>query len=169
MAELVDQVDEDDRVVAVVERAEAMRARLLHRIAVTVCRDAEDRILVHRRPDDDSRHPGHYDTVAGGAAEAGESYGEAAARELREELGIRLAEPPRLVFKRIYEGPYGPYWMGVHEARLGPAETASITPEPREIAWWGWMTVDEIRDAARTLPFVGGEGSALWTYLEETG
>ncbi|MQY15571.1 Isopentenyl-diphosphate Delta-isomerase [Streptomyces sp. RB5] len=168
MAEPVDQVDEHDRVIGVVDRAEAQRANLLHRIAVTVCRDPDDRVLVHRRPDDDSRHPGHYDSVAGGAANVGEGYGEAAARELREEFGIRLPAPPPLVFKRIIHGRYGRYWLGVHEARLDAATIAAITANPREIAWWGWMTVPELREAAARLPFVGGEDSALWTYLALT-
>lgn len=49
MAELVDRVDERDRVVGVAVRAEAVREGWLHRVATIVCRDRQGRILVHRR------------------------------------------------------------------------------------------------------------------------
>ncbi len=90
MNEFVEHVDEQDRVLAVVSRGDAVRHGWLHRIAVTVYRDRAGRVLVHRRSEGVSRFPGHYEVVAGGAVTAGESYQEAAARELAEELGIRV-------------------------------------------------------------------------------
>lgn len=50
MGELVEQVDDQDRVLGVVERGEAVRSGWLHRVATTVCRRPDGRILVHRRP-----------------------------------------------------------------------------------------------------------------------
>ncbi|MFC9130637.1 NUDIX domain-containing protein [Streptomyces sp. NPDC057099] len=64
-----------------VERGER---RWLHRVATTVCRDSEGRVLVHRRQEGVSRFPGQCNWLIGGAAEVGESYEEAAARELTE-------------------------------------------------------------------------------------
>lgn len=97
MGDLVEHVDAQDRVLGVVERAEAIRQGWLHRVATIVCRDQDGRFLVHRRPDDSSRFPGQYNWMLGGAAGVGESYEEAAARELSEELGARAA--PRFVLK----------------------------------------------------------------------
>ncbi|MFJ9413599.1 NUDIX domain-containing protein [Streptomyces sp. NPDC101227] len=167
MSELVEQVDERDRVVGVVERDAAVRGWLLHRIAVVVCRDDAGRVLVHRRGDGMRRYPGRYDTVIGGGVDVGESYEQAAAREFEEEIGVRLAEPPRMVFKRIYQEEHGPYWMAVHDVRLDPAQIPSIAPNPREIAWWGWMTEEEIRVAQERLPFIGGGENVLWTFLRQ--
>ena len=45
MGELVEQVDEDDHVVAVVERRQAIHRSWLHRIATTICRDPHGSIL----------------------------------------------------------------------------------------------------------------------------
>ncbi|MFG2140828.1 NUDIX domain-containing protein [Streptomyces sp. NPDC048650] len=165
MSEYVEQVDEQDRVIDVVERDEAVRKWLMHRIAVVVCRDGAGRVLVHRRGDRMSRYPGHYDTVIGGGVDVGESYEQAAAREFEEEMGVRLSAPPRMVFKRIYQEEQGPYWMAVHDVRLGAADIASIAPNPREVAWWGWTTEEEIRVAQDRLPFIGGGENALWTFL----
>ncbi|MGW1910201.1 hypothetical protein ACWCQS_05405, partial [Streptomyces sp. NPDC002076] len=50
MDELVERVDDQDRVWGVVvSRRQAIREGWLHRVAVTVCRDERGRILVHRR------------------------------------------------------------------------------------------------------------------------
>ncbi|MBV7696736.1 NUDIX domain-containing protein [Streptomyces sp. TRM70350] len=96
-----------------VDRGEAIKNRWLHRVATTVCRDTEGRILVHRRQEDVSRFPGQYNWLIGGAAEIGESYEEAAARELTEELGVQA--PVRFAFKFLCRGAISPYWLGVHE------------------------------------------------------
>lgn len=99
MDELVERVDGQDRVLGVVSRRKAIREGWLHRVAVTVCRDERGRFLVHRRSEQVSRFPGLYEVEAGGAANVGESYEQAAARELAEELGIRAL--PRLLFTFI--------------------------------------------------------------------
>lgn len=92
MGELVERVDEEDRVIGVVDRGEAIEKGWLHRVATTVCRDPGGRILVHRRPESVSRFPGQYNWLVGGAA----------ARELAEELGVFGAS--RLVFRFLCLG-----------------------------------------------------------------
>ncbi|MGC9541725.1 NUDIX domain-containing protein [Streptomyces sp. UG1] len=101
-----------DLVIGVVDRGEAIENRWLHRVATTVCRDARGRILVHRRQKDLSRFPGQYNWLIGGAAEVGESYEEAAARELTEELGVAeeiTADPAEIAWHA---------WLTESELRL---------------------------------------------------
>jgi 8-oxo-dGTP pyrophosphatase MutT (NUDIX family) len=112
----------------------------------------EGRFLVHRRAADMSRFPGQYNFMVGGAAEVGESYEEAAARELTEELGVRV--PVRFAFKFLCRGEISPYWLGVHEAVV----RTDITPDPDEIAWHAWVTEDELREMARRPTFVADSG-----------
>jgi isopentenyldiphosphate isomerase len=159
MGELVERVDERDRVLGVVDRGEAIKNRWLHRVATTVCRDTDGRILVHRRQEDVSRFPGQYNWLIGGAAEVGESYEEAAARELTEELGVRASV--RFAFKFLCRGAISPYWLGVHEAVV----TEEISPDPSEIAWHGWVTESELQDALRRWTFVPDGVDALNRYL----
>jgi len=158
MGELVERVDEQDQVLAVVDRGEAIRNRWLHRIATTICRDPDGRILVHRRPDDVSRFPGQYNWLIGGAVDVGESYESAAARELSEELGVRA--DARFVLKFLCQGAISPYWLGLHEATIGQA----ITPDASEIAWHAWLTEDELRDAVRSRSFVPDARDAFDRY-----
>lgn len=110
MGELVEQVDDQDRILRVVERGEAIRSGWLHRVATTVCRRPDGRILVHRRPQTVSRFPGQYNWLVGGAVDVGESYEEAAARELAEELGVSAS--PQFVFKYLCRGLSVPIGWG---------------------------------------------------------
>ncbi|MCX5071206.1 NUDIX domain-containing protein [Streptomyces sp. NBC_00513] len=134
MGELVERVDEQDHVVAVVDRGKAIRERWLHRVATIVCRDGDGRILVHRRPDHASRFPGQFNWMFGGAVDVGESYEEAATRELAEELGVHAH--PRFVLKFLCDGVISPYWLGLHEAVV----TAPVQPDTKEVGWFDWLT-----------------------------
>lgn len=107
-----------------------------------------------------SRFPGHYDVMVGGAVNVGESYERAAVRELTEELGVRV--PVRFLFKFLCRAGIGPVWFGVHEAGVSDA----VVPDPAEIAWHAWMTVDELLEVAEEWLFVPGGREALRRYLE---
>ncbi|MFC7974802.1 NUDIX hydrolase [Streptomyces cinereoruber] len=135
---MVERVDEQDRVLAVVGRDEAVRRGWLHRIAVTVCRDREGRILVQRRSEHLARFPGHYEVASGGAVAVGESYEEAASRELAEELGVQA--PVRFVVKFLNRNGLSPHWLAVHEAVL-PGDP---NPDPDKMMWHGWLSESEL-------------------------
>ncbi|WP_431989996.1 NUDIX hydrolase [Streptomyces albogriseolus] len=148
MTELVERVDDDDRVIGLVDRGEAIRRRWLHRVATVVCRDTRGRILVHRRPPDAVRFPDGVNFMLGGASEPGETYEEAAARELTEELGVRAR--PRFLFTFRCAGVIGPYWLGLHEAVV----TGPVAPDPDEIAWHDWLTEPQLARLVRDEAFV---------------
>ena len=86
--ELVDVIDEHDRVVRVVTRAEMRAQRLRHRAVSIAVFSSSGRLLVHRRASTKDVWPSMWDIAAGGVVSSGEGYAEAAARELAEELGI---------------------------------------------------------------------------------
>ena len=113
--DLVDIVDEDDRVIEVVTRAE-MRARgLRHRAVYVVVRTSDDAVVVHRRADWKDVYPGHWDLCFGGVLDAGEAWDAAASRELAEEAGI--VAPVRPVGQGTFDGD-GTVVVGrVYEAR----------------------------------------------------
>lgn len=159
LVEHVERVDEQDRPLGAVDRSEAIRQRWLHRIATIVVRDDAGRVLVHRRPDTSSLFPGRYNWMMGGAAEPGETYEEAATRELTEELGVRA--PVRFVLKYLCRGEVSPYWLGLHEAVVDPR---ALSPDPTEVAWHGWLTEPELLVAVRRLPFLADSLEALDHY-----
>lgn len=86
--ELVDIVDDADRVVATVTRAEMRARHLQHRSVGIAVMSTDGRLLIHRRSDDKDIWPGWWDIAAGGVVTSGETYDDAARRELAEELGL---------------------------------------------------------------------------------
>jgi len=87
---MVDVVDLDDRMVATVSRAEMRANRLRHRAVFIAVTDTDGRLLVHRRSMHKDVWPGWCDIAVGGVVAAGETYDEAARRELVEEVGLDL-------------------------------------------------------------------------------
>ncbi|MEV7297697.1 NUDIX domain-containing protein [Streptomyces microflavus] len=157
--ELVEHVDEQDRVVGHVSRSEAVQGRLLYRMAMVLVRDKQGRVLVHQRPDSSTRFPGQYSWLVAGAVEVGESYEAAASRELAEELGVRGTVRP--LFKFLCEGEMSPYWFFVFETVV---DGEHIVAEPAEVAWHGWLTDEELDKAMQEWPFVSDSRDAYSRY-----
>lgn len=88
MDELIDVVDEDDRVVGRATRHEMRTRNLLHRAVYLLLFDGRGHVFVHRRTDTKDVFPGHWDVTLGGVVAAGEDYASAARRELAEEVGV---------------------------------------------------------------------------------
>jgi isopentenyldiphosphate isomerase len=159
VTEFVERVDDGDRVLGVVDRGDAVRHRWLHRISTSVCRDEHGRFLVYRRAEGLPSFPGYYEVTFGGAVNVGESYQAAAARELAEELGVHARV--RFVLKFLCHGELGSYWLGVHEAII----VDDIDPDPDEVAWLGWMTEPELRDATDRHRFIPDGQEAFRRYV----
>jgi isopentenyldiphosphate isomerase len=137
--ELVDVVDEDDRVVATVRRAEIRAGNLRHRCVFIVVRRSDGRVLVHRRSDDKDVWPSAWDIAVGGVVAAGEGWDEAAARELTEEVGIAQV-PLRFVGRARYDDADVSEVAQVYEATWdGP-----VTFADGEVVAAEWLTPAEI-------------------------
>lgn len=86
--ELVDVVDESDQIIGTVPRRVMRADHLRHRAVFIAILDGAGRLLVHRRSPLKDIWPSWCDIAVGGVVAAGESYLEAARRELAEEVGI---------------------------------------------------------------------------------
>jgi 8-oxo-dGTP pyrophosphatase MutT (NUDIX family) len=94
VSELVDIVDADDQVVRTVTRQQMRAERLRHRAVFVAVMHPDGRLLVHQRSELKDLWPGRWDLVGGGVVASGESYDEAARREVAEEIGIEGAPQP---------------------------------------------------------------------------
>lgn len=101
--DLVEVVDADDRVIDVVTRAEIRARGLRHRSVYVVVLTTDDRIVVHRRAEWKDVCPDAWDLCFGGILDVGESWDDAAARELAEEAGI--VAPLHLLGAGSYDQP----------------------------------------------------------------
>ena len=95
--ELVDVVDMDDHPIDVRSLRECKAKGLLHRAVAILLFDASGRLLIQKRSRRKDWMAGYWDLSSTGHVRAGESYEDAAARELKEEIGVSCN--PRLVSK----------------------------------------------------------------------
>jgi 8-oxo-dGTP pyrophosphatase MutT (NUDIX family) len=87
--EIVQIVDKDNNETGNVPRHEMRSKGLPHRAAYILVFNCTGELFVQKRTMSKDIYPGYYDIAAGGVVLAGESYDQAAVRELEEELGIR--------------------------------------------------------------------------------
>ncbi|MFE6458994.1 NUDIX domain-containing protein [Streptomyces cinereoruber] len=136
LSERVDYVDPRDRVVAQGGRSGEAPEGLLKRYAATVCTDRAGRVLLYRRASSVAVYPDHYDVLIGGAVRTGEEYRAAALRELREELGWTEAPGLTEAYRLRVDDPHGASFLAVHR---WTAAGRPPRPDPREIAWCGFV------------------------------
>ena len=86
--EEVDIVDAHDNVVGKEKRDVAHEKGLLHRVVHVMLFDPDGRLYVQQRSQKKDLYPGYWEGSLSGHVLSGESYKEAAERELHEELGV---------------------------------------------------------------------------------
>ncbi len=86
--ELIDLVDDADRIVGRADRRDMRARNLLHRAVYIFVANPSGQLFVHQRTVTKDVYPSHWDVTVGGVVGSGESYAHAASRELGEELGI---------------------------------------------------------------------------------
>lgn len=148
--ELLDIVDEQDRVVGQARRGEAYARRLRHRCVFVLARNAAGRIFVHRRTAQKLVFPSLYDMFVGGVVGAGESYDQAAQREAAEELGVAGLPAPLPLFGFLYQSPEHTWWSRVYEVRC----EATVHPQAEEVAWHAFLTEAELARRLTEWPWV---------------
>jgi len=87
--ELFEIVDENDRVIGTARRSECHgNPALIHRAVHVLVVNQKGDLLLQKRSARKDIQPGKWDTSVGGHLEIGESYRDAAVREMHEELGL---------------------------------------------------------------------------------
>ncbi|MGP8056264.1 MAG: NUDIX hydrolase [Nitrososphaerales archaeon] len=97
--EIVDLVDEEDAVVGTATLRDCLEKGLLHRAVDILVLRTNGKVLLQQRSKRDLWQPGLWTLSSTGHVRRGESYKEAAARELGEELGLR--SPLRAITKLL--------------------------------------------------------------------
>ncbi|GIH15614.1 NUDIX domain-containing protein [Rugosimonospora africana] len=158
--ELLDVVDDRDRVVGQAPRGEVYARRLIHRCVFIQVRDGHDRVFVHRRTDDKLVFPSLYDMFVGGVVGVGESYDAAALREAEEELGVSGLPQPEFLFKFLYQTPEHAWWSAVYRASWD----RPVNPQPEEVAWHAFLPEEQLSRRLAEWPWVP-DGSEAYRRL----
>jgi isopentenyldiphosphate isomerase len=142
--ELVDVVDDEDRVLRHATRAEMRRENLLHRAVYILVLNTAGALFVHRRTPTKDVYPGYFDVTVGGVVAAGEDYDVAARRELAEEVGI-VDTPITPLFAVRFADESTQLIGRAYLARSdGP-----VCLQAEEVAWGAFVTLAEAERIVR--------------------
>jgi len=159
--EEIDVVDDDDRVIGRATRREVRERRLRHRATYVLVFNGGGQIFVHLRTADKDVYPSYYDVAVGGVVGAGETYDEAARREVEEEIGI-VAAPLRSILPLRYEDEQnrvnGMVYSLTHDGALRLCEDEIVSGE--------WLDLDQVIERVQHDPFCPDGIEALFRYLD---
>jgi len=158
--EAIAWVDEQDRLLGSVPRAQ-MRARgLIGRGTFIIVFDNLGRLCAQQRTLSKAVYPGYWDSAAGGMVQADESYLLSAERELAEELGITGA-PLREHGRFFFDAPGNRLWCGVFSVVWdGP-----LRPQPEEISQVSFLYPEELAQRCEIEPWCPDSLEALRRYF----
>src|SRR5258708_25071344 len=97
--EIFDVVNDRDEVIGQACRAEVHRTGLKHRAVHLLIFNARGEIFLQKRSLKKDNFPGVWDSSSSGHLDQGEAYDACVLREVWEELGIKLPNPPRPIVK----------------------------------------------------------------------
>jgi len=97
--EIFDVVNERDEVIGCAPRKEVHAKGLWHRAVHVLVFNQRGEVFLQKRSMLKDMAKGKWDSSSSGHLDCGEDYDACAVRELREEIGLVVSEPPRRVFK----------------------------------------------------------------------
>jgi isopentenyldiphosphate isomerase len=147
VAERFDVVNESDEVIGTALRSEVHgNPSLIHRVAHVLVFSSSGAIYLQLRAESKDIQPGKWDTSVGGHVDAGESYEDAAKREMSEELNMHDARM-EFLYRYLHSNE-------IESEMVSTFRTVSdnaITPDPVEIAEGRFWTREEIAAADRSI------------------
>lgn len=146
-AERVAWVDEQDRLLGGLPRAELRERGLVSRGTFILLFNSAGQLCVHRRTLSKALYPGYWDVAAGGMVQEGEGYALSAARELEEELGI-AGVPLREHGRFYFDEPGNRLWGAVFSA----VSDAPLRLQPEEVMEARFMSLDEAQALENCCP-----------------
>ena len=150
--EIFDVVDADDQVIGQAPRGEVHARDLWHRAVHLLVFNEKGELFLQKRSPWKDKHPSKWDSSAAGHLDSGETYLEAARRELAEELGLPPAEAATAPLEPVGRLPASEDtgWEFVqvfHLRHEGPFRWPGA-----EIEWGGFFPVATVRAWAAAHP-----------------
>lgn len=150
-------VDKDDNEVGVGPQKEAHEKGIIHRVIRVYLYNSKGEILWQKRADHLSTNPGKWNESVAGHVDEGETYLQAAEREMTEEIGVRSVELKEI--KKIYleekeENKRKRFTM-LYTGKYDGA----VRPDPNEVSEVRWASPEAIRVEMKEHPEHFSEGS----------
>ena len=140
--EIFDVVNECDEVIGQQTRSEVHRMGLRHRAIHLLVYNSIGELFLQKRSIKKDCFPDTWDSSASGHLDSGEDYDRCILREPREELGLKLKQPPERLFKIDACVETGQEFVWVYKLfHEGPFQL-----DPEEISDGGWFSIRQIDD-----------------------
>ena len=138
--DIFDIVNDRDEVIGRGARSDVHRLGHKHRAVHVLVYNSRGRIFLQKRSQQKDTFPGAWDSSAAGHLDCGEDYDQCALRELREEIGLDLKNPPQRLFKIEACLETGQEFVWVYRCESeGP-----FVLHPEEIETGGWFDPAEV-------------------------
>lgn len=138
--DIFDIVDSSDTVVGSAPRSIVHRERLMHRAAhilIFCIGSGGKKILLQKRSMSKDLYPGRYTTSCSGHVDSGETYDEAAVRELREETGVVASASDMFKVGKIKAcAQTGNEFTFVYEMEIPESTAFKFSPDEVESLEW---------------------------------
>jgi 16S rRNA (adenine1518-N6/adenine1519-N6)-dimethyltransferase len=152
MEERIQFVDENDNPIGAGPREEAWEKKIHHRIARVMLRDEDGNFLIQKRSSQKKSYPNLWTDAASGHVDEGESYEQAAMREMGEEIGVKthLMLIGKFLLVELKGGNQVPVFHMSFEGRV--AKDVKITMQEEEVSATKWMPLSELKHLMDTTP-----------------
>ena len=138
--EIFDIVNERDEVIGQAPRKEVHARGLWHRAIHVLVFNSRGEVFLQKRSLKKDIAAGKWDSSSSGHLDTGEDYDACAVRELREELGLKLAQPPQRLFKIEACRETGWEFCWIYRG----ASDGPFTLHPEEIETGDWFTPEAV-------------------------
>ena len=133
--EIFDVVNERDEVIGRARRREVHARKLRHRAVHVLVFNSRGEVFLQKRSMLKDTAKGKWDSSSSGHVDSGEDYDACAVRELGEEIGLVVPQPPRRLFKIEARAETGCEFCWVYRCESeGP-----FTLQAEEIESGGWF------------------------------
>ncbi len=161
--EIVDIVDANDNVIGSAAKEEVRQKGLLSRVAFILLLNTQHELFLQQRKSTKKTYPLYWSGSAAGHVRSGETYHEAALRELEEELGVKVNLTEVGTFTSDTDKEIVTVFIGACE---GPYTLEEAAIEKAE-----YYSLERLRKEARTLQMTSYLKAALpmvETFLNQT-
>lgn len=158
MEELVDLLNENGTKIGVIDKKEAHKKGLWHRVVHVWIMNSKNELLIQKRSCQKSFFPNVWDVSVGGHVDAGESSIDASVREVFEEIGVKL-KPNEMEFlfsfadSNIYDGVLVNEIADVFLVRKD-VEISKLKYQSEEVETTKWIGFDEFLKKCYTNEFL---------------
>jgi len=159
MDEIVTIVDRMNKIVGSAPRSRMRSERLTHRATYLLVISDSGELFVQKRTLSKDVYPGFYDPATGGVVLKDESYESAAARELKEELGI-VGVPIEFHGDFFFEDQFCSVWGRVFSCK----HSGPFVLQAEEVAAGEFMRFEDVFRRATEEPFTPDSLEAVQLY-----